>query len=149
MSKERKEIPTPLLLSAIVCDRVIMDSITQTPSIIGILQTISAPKYPARHSRLTFFCELTNGHGKTQMTIRLVDVQQQDKTMFEQTVEQEFPDVRHVAGLTFGIEGMIFPHSGEYRFQIYAGINLLGERRIICRQIKLPSGGANSESKNG
>ena len=78
-----------------------------------------------------------------------MDVQQQDKTMFEQTVEQEFSDVKQVAGLTFGIEGIIFPHPGEYRMQIYAGTHLLGERRIICRQIKLPSGGANNESKNG
>ena len=149
MSKEQKEMPPPLLLSAIICDRVIMDSVTRTPSIIGILHTISAPKYPARHYRLTFFCQLTNGHGKTQITVRLVDVQQQDKTMFEQTVEREFRDVNQVAGLTFGIEGIVFPHPGEYRFQIYAGTNLLGERRIICREIKLPSRGANSESKNG
>jgi len=142
-------MPPPLLLSAIICDRVIMDSVTRTPSIIGIVHTISAPKYPARHYRLTFFCQLTNGHGKTQITVRLVDVQQQDKTMFEQTVEREFRDVNQVAGLTFGIEGIVFPHPGEYRFQIYAGTNLLGERRIICREIKLPSGSANNESKNG
>ncbi len=148
MSKEQ-EIPPPLLLSAIVCDRVIMDNMTQTPSIISIIHTISAPRYPARHYRLTFFCELTNGRDKMQITIRLVDVQQEDKTMFEQTVEQEFRDIKQVAALTFGVEGIIFPHPGEYRMQIYAGTHLLGERRIICRQIELPLRGANNESKNG
>ena len=138
MSEEKKnKLPPPVLLSAIICDRVIFDSLTGgMPSIIGVLQTISAPNYPARHGRLAFFCELTNGHGKENITAKLVDVQQEDKMLIEQVVQTEFSDARKVVGLGFGFEGIIFPHPGEYRFQIYAGTNLLGERRVICRQIK-------------
>jgi len=148
MAKKREEIPPPVLLSAIICDRVIFDNITRMPSIICVLETISAPRYPARHGRLAFFCELTNGHGKAQITARLVDVQQQDKIIFEQTVVGEFADVKQVVALTFGVEGLIFPHPGEYRFQIYAGTDFLGDRRIICRQIELRSEGEKNEAKN-
>ena len=137
MSEEKKNIlPPPVLLSAIICDRVIFDRFTGMPSIICVIQTISAEKYPARHGRLAFFCELTNGHGKENITTKLVDLKEDDKVLLEQVVPAEFADVRKVIGLGFGFEGIIFPHPGEYRFQIYAGTNLLGERRIICRQIK-------------
>lgn len=141
VKEELQKLPPPVLLSVIICDLVIIDRITDKPSIIGAFETISAPKYPARHPRLVFFCQLTNGHGKAGITVKLVDVQEEDKTLFEGTIEQEFKDVRQVANLTLDIGGMVFPHPGEYRFQIYAGTEFLGERRIVCRQIKLPIGG--------
>ncbi len=145
VEEELQKLPPPVLLSVIICDLVIIDRITDKPSIIGAFETISAPKYPARHPRLAFFCQLTNGHGETRITVKLVDVQQEDKTLFEGTIEQKFRDVREVANLTFNIGGMVFPHPGEYRFQIYAGTEFLGERRIVCRQIKLPIGGKENE----
>jgi hypothetical protein len=138
---EKPSVPPPILLSAIICERVIIDQLTQMPSVICVLQTITAPRYPARHAQLAFFCEFTNGHGKTKINARLVDVQQDDKVILEQTVEGRFADVKQVVCLTFGFEGIVFPHPGEYRFQVLAGTELLGERRIICREINLQRGG--------
>ena len=74
----------PILLSAVICDRVIFDRISGMPSIINIIQSINAPKFPARHDQLIFFCELTNGHGNTDIKIRLVDLEDQEKVIFEQ-----------------------------------------------------------------
>jgi hypothetical protein len=141
----QKDIPPPVLLSVIICDRVIIDHITGQSSIIGTLETISAPAYPARHAQLAFFCQLTNGRGKSKIGIKLVDVEKEEEPLFQNTIEKEFTDVRQVANLTFSLGGIVFPHPGEYRFQIYAGTELLGERRIICREIKLPSGGRSNE----
>ncbi len=146
MVEERtQKLPPPVLLSVIICDLVIIDRITDRASIIGAFEAIGAPKYPARHSRLALFCQLTNGHGKEKVNVKLVDVQEEDKMLFEGAVEQEFKDVRQVANLTFEIGGIVFPHPGEYRFQVYAGTEFLGERRIICRQIKRPKGDKNNE----
>ncbi len=143
MPTEEKKIPPPVLLPIIICDQVILDARTNKTSIISAFETISAPKYPARHGRLAVFCQLTNGRGKAKITLRLVDVQQEDKIMFEAAVEQEFVDIRQIANLTFDIGGIVFPHTGEYRFQIYAGTEFLGERRIVCREIEIPSGDKN------
>ena len=137
---KQTNIPPPVLLSAIICDRVITDKRTNQPSIIGAFETVNAFKYPARHSRLAFFCQLTNGHGKVLITFKLVDVQKEDKPLFEQKIEHEFTDVRRVENLTFNIEGIPFPHPGEYRFQVFAGSTLLSERRIICREIQVSPG---------
>jgi hypothetical protein len=127
----------PVLLSAIVCDRVIFDRITGMPSLINILQTLNSPKFPVRTEQLVFFCELTNGHGRTNTKVRLVDVSNDEKPIFEKVGAVEFKDVKHVLSLAVALQGVVFPNPGEYRFQLFAGEELLGERRIICRQVKL------------
>ncbi|MHC4475689.1 MAG: DUF6941 family protein [Planctomycetota bacterium] len=140
MPEEQEPVPPPVLLAVIICDQVIIDAISQKASIIGAFENISAVKYPARHARLAFFCQLTNGRGKTKISISLVDVEKEDEQIFQQTVEPEFKDVRQVRNLTFNIGGIVFPRPGEYRFQVHAGTEFLGERRIICRQIEPPVG---------
>lgn len=131
------EVP-PVLLSAIICDRVIFDRFSGMPSLINIMQAINAPRYPVRTAQVIFFCELTNGHGKTSLKIRLVDVAQDEKVIFEKNGSAEFKDVRQVLTLAIGLNGIVFERPGEYRFQLYAGERLLGERSILCRKITPP-----------
>ena len=128
----------PMLLSAIICDRVIFDRITGMPSLINIMQNINSPKFPVRHASLIFFCELTDGHGVTKTSVRLVDVQNDEKVLFEQHGNVEFKDVKQVVSLAVNLQGVVFEAPGEYRFQLFANEHLLGERRIICRQVKMP-----------
>jgi len=133
------EVP-PVLLSAIVCDRVIFDRLTGMPSLINILQTLNAPKFPVRSNQLVFFCELTNGHGRTQTKVRLVDVSKDEQVVFEKSGMIEFKDVKHVLSLAVALQGLVFEHPGEYRFQLFAEERLLGERRILCRQVTIRPG---------
>ncbi len=133
----------PILLSSVICDRVIFDKITGMPSLINIIQSINAPKYPIRNV-LVFFCELTNGHGPTQTTIRLIG-SQEDKVLFEQKGKIEFKDVQQIVTLAVNLQGVVFPEPGEYRFQLLTDNQLVGERRIICRKVQWP-GKKNSEN---
>lgn len=128
----------PILLSAITCDRVIFDRISGMPSIINIVQMVNASQYPVRNNQLVFFCELTNGHGRTALEIRLINVENEDDILFSQTKEVVFKDVRHVLTLALNMQGIIFPEAGEYRFQLFANGRLLGERRIVCREVEFP-----------
>jgi hypothetical protein len=139
----------PILLSAITCGRVIFDKVSGMPSIIDIVQTVDAPRYPARHPQIVFFCELTNGHGTTRTKVRLVDAQQEEKTIFEREGTVQFDDVKRIVTLAVNLQGVVFPRPGEYRFQLLAGGALLGERRITCRKIKLPPKARPSESVEG
>jgi hypothetical protein len=131
----------PILLSAIVCDRVIFDRLSGMPSIINIIQTINAPNYPVRHSQIIFFCELTNGHGSTRLKIRLVDLSNQEQAIFEQGQSVDFKDVRQIVTVAINLLGIVFQHTGEYRFQLFANDTLLGERSVMCRQVTLPPPG--------
>ncbi|MFA5553288.1 MAG: hypothetical protein WDA68_01855 [Phycisphaerae bacterium] len=128
----------PVLLSAIVCDRVIFDRFSGMPSLINILQTINAPKFPVRTGQVVFFCELTNGHGKTSLRVRLVDAKQDEKVVFQKDGVVEFKDVRQVLTLAIGLHGIVFEHPGEFRFQLFAAERLLGERCVMCQQIQMP-----------
>ena len=127
---------SPIMLSAVICDRVIFDKITGMPSLINIIQTINAQHYPTRNV-LVFFCELTNGHGKTKTTIRLVNTEKEDQPLFEQSGDVEFTDVHQVVTLAVNLHGVVFPEPGEYRFQLLTDGNLLGERRVVCRKVQM------------
>ena len=131
------EVP-PILLSAIICDRVIFDKITGMPSLINIIQTLNAPKYPLRSGSFVFFCEMTNGHGLTKTKIRLVDAEQEDRVLFEQGGTVKFENVQQVLTLAINMRGIVFNNPGEYRFQLFSEDHLLGERKIICRKVNLP-----------
>lgn len=126
----------PILLSAVTCNRVIFDKITGMASIIDIVQNINAPRFPVRCSQLVFFCEMTNGHGKTETRIRLISGEDEEKAIFEQTGAVEFKDVRQTVSLAINLQGIVFPEPGEYRFQLFTGGQLLGERRIVCRKLR-------------
>ncbi len=131
----------PILLSAITCNRVIFDKVSGQPSIIDIVQTINAANYPARHAQLVFFCEMTDGHGITDTIIRLVDDQEEEKVIFEQRGQVKFTDVKQIVTLAMNLHGIVFPRPGEYRFQLFAGNSLVGERRIMCRKVELKKKG--------
>jgi len=107
------------------------------PSLINIIQTINAPKYPIRNI-IVFFCELTNGHGVTNATVKLVNAQKEDQVLFEQKGQVEFKDVQQIVTLAVNLHGVVFPQPGEYRFQLFAEQQLLGERKVICRQVQFP-----------
>jgi hypothetical protein len=138
----------PILLSAITCNRVIFDKVSGMPSIIDIVQTIDATRYPARHPQIVFFCELTNGHGTTDVKISLVNTQDEEKVVFERAGKVRFENVRQIVTLAMNLQGIVFPSPGEYRFQLFTGGYLLGERRIACRQIKIPPKPGPTESQN-
>ena len=131
---EMSDVP-PMLLSAIICDRVIFDRITNMPSIINIIQNINSPKFPLRQSSLVFFCELTNGHGTTQAKVRLIDGEDAEHVLFEKSGSLEFSSVKQILSLALNMQGIIFPKPGEYRFQLFANDSFLGERRVICRKV--------------
>ena len=127
----------PILLSAITCNRVLLDKVSGMPSVIDIVQAVNALSYPARCPQIVFFCELTNGHGKTAARVRLIDAQE-EKVIFEKDGTVAFEDVRQIVTLAMDLHGVVFPHPGEYRFQLFTGGDLLGERRIVCRKVVPP-----------
>ncbi len=57
----------------------------------------------------------------------------------------EFKDVKQVVSLAVGLQGIVFPQPGEYRFQLYAEQGLLGERSVVCRKVELPQRGQGAQ----
>ncbi|MCX5645910.1 MAG: hypothetical protein NTZ17_14715 [Phycisphaerae bacterium] len=141
MAENVRELPPPVLLAALVCDVVILDALTGKGTVVGIFDVLNAPTYPIRHDRLFVFCQLTNGRGSVDIHTKFVDLEDDEKVIFENTVKAKFADVREVANVVSQFLGLVFPHPGEYRVQVFAGTDFLGERRILCKLITGQPGG--------
>jgi hypothetical protein len=66
-------LPKPDVLAMLVCDQIITDRLTGKQSLIGMFSRIHAMGFPATHPQLCVFVALTDGHGKTDLSIRVVD----------------------------------------------------------------------------
>ncbi len=132
----------PMVLSAIICDRVLFDAPTKTSSLISIRDTVVSPKYPMRYPQMFFFSELTNGHGQAELTVRLIDTNADDRVLLAKHSSVKFPDVNSIVSVVLGFDGLIFPHPGKYCFQLYSGDSLLISRRLICLELSQRPGNA-------
>ncbi len=127
---------TPILLSLQVCEKVILDHFTRQASVIGLIEVINAAAFPVRHPFMTIFAELTNGHGEQEVRTAIVDVQDGDKAIYEQRGKIMFKDVQQIGRYVNQLQGIVFPHTGEYRAQLWCGEMLMGERRFLLRAVK-------------
>jgi hypothetical protein len=128
----------PDVLSLIVCDQIITDRVTGKQSLIGMFSTIHAFGFPASHPQLCVHLQLTDGHGKTPVTIRIVDSDEVRPPLVEGTGMVEFTNPRAIASLALQFHGLVFPEAGEYRVQILSHGELLREARLMLVRAKRP-----------
>ena len=138
----------PVALSTIVCERVLFDAPTKTSSVIGIIDRIFAPQYPIRFPRLFFFVEMTNGHDTTELEVRLIDSQNDEKIIIQQRATVKVPDVKSIVSVVMAFEGLAFNHPGEYYFQLFAAGQILTTRRLLCFLVNKPPTNENQPQKN-
>ena len=122
--------PVPDVLALIVCDQIITDRLTGKQSLIGMFSRVHAPGFPAPHSQLSVFVALTEGYGKTELRIRIVDADDDRLPIVEGKGTVDFKNPRAIAHLALQFHGLRFPQPGEYRVQLYSGDELLREARL-------------------
>lgn len=130
--------PNPDVLAMLVCDQIITDRLTGKQSLIGMFSRIHAIGFPATHPQLCVFVALTDGHGKTDLTIRVVDSNEARPPIVEGKGSVAFKDPRTIANLFLQFHGLVFPQPGEYRVQLYSDNSLLREARLELVQLKPP-----------
>jgi len=130
--------PAPTYLGMVMCDNILQDPETKKHYLLGTATVTFARSFPARYPKMCVYAALTGLHDRTKFTVRLVHVAP-DRTAdvevmsIEGTVEA--PDPLAVAELTLGLHNLMFPQAGEYRFQLWSGEALLGERKFHVRQM--------------
>lgn len=130
--------PVPDVLALLVCDQIITDRLTGKQSLIGMFSTIHSARYPIVHPQLSVYVALTDGHGKTPVTIRLVDADESRPPLVQGTGVVEFKNPRVIANLALQFHGLRFPEPGEYRVQLYCKEVLLREARLLLVKAKRP-----------
>jgi len=134
----------PEILSLQVCERVIRDVDSRQSSVIGILDTVAAPGFPLGIPQLTVFMELTSGHGRTQLKVRIVDAMEERPPIFEALIDADLGDPLVVHQVPITTLGLKFPAPGQYRVQVFAMDTLLRERKVRLVQVAPPAQGGPS-----
>jgi hypothetical protein len=119
----------PHVLAMVICDMVIDDRISGKKSLIGLFDAIATNVLPCSVNELHVFLALTDGYGTLKTRLRCARASS-DEELFTTEQEVTFPDPLTVVEMNLGFCGCEFPEAGEYRFQLYAGQNLLCERKF-------------------
>lgn len=122
--------PVPDVLALLVCDQIITDRLSGKQSLIGMFSTIHSASFPVVHPQLCVYVALTDGRGKTPLTIRIVDADDSRPPLVQGTGMVEFKDPRMIANLALQFHGLRFPEPGQYRIQLYCKEALLREARL-------------------
>ncbi|MCP4245436.1 MAG: hypothetical protein GY778_00150 [bacterium] len=130
--------PVPDVIALIVCDQIITDRLSGKQSLIGMFSTIHSVRFPVVHPQLSVYVALTDGRGKTPLTIRVVDVDDARPPLVQGQGVVEFKDPRAIANLALQFHGLTFPEAGQYRVQIYCREALLREARLMLKKAKPP-----------
>ncbi|HUU84132.1 MAG TPA: hypothetical protein VM243_11575 [Phycisphaerae bacterium] len=130
--------PIPDVLALLVCDQIITDRISGKQSLIGMFSTIHSARYPVIHPQLAVYVALTDGRGKTPLTIRIVDADESRPPLVQGTGVVEFKNPRVIANLALQFHGLRFPEPGQYRVQLSCKETLLREARLMLVKAKRP-----------
>ena len=128
--------PAPDVLALLVCDQIITDRLTGKQSLIGLFSKVHTRGFPTSHPQLCIYVVLTEGYGETEVTIRVVDADDERPPIVEGKGKVRFKDPRAIANLSFQFHGLTFPKPGQYRVQLYSAGELLREARLELIQVK-------------
>lgn len=128
--------PPPDVLSMIVCDQIITDRMTGKQSLIGMFSVVHAVGFPVTHPQVCVYVALTEGYGKTDFLIRIVDANDARPPIVEGRGTVNFKDPRAIANLALQFHGLRFPEPGPYRVQLYSDGELLREARLELVKVK-------------
>jgi len=129
--------PRPDVLALLVCDQIITDRMSGKQSLIGMFSRVHARAFPATHAQLCVFVVLTDGHGKTELSIRIVDTNEARPPIVEGKGFVDFKNPRAIAHLALQFHGLGFPAPGEYRVQLWCYGELLREARLELVQMRV------------
>ncbi len=126
---DRPRMPSPSLVSLLICDQVIDDRLSNKKSAIGIFNTVLVPKVPTGIHQMAILASLTEIVGRVEMELRLVS-DADNAVLFSGKGVVEAPNPLAVVDLLFAMQGVRVPHAGQFAFELLSGGEILGRRRF-------------------
>jgi hypothetical protein len=108
---------------ALVCDEV-RERPDGRLDILGIIDELAAPGFPALQEQLTVLFVMAWSHGETgAQSFRADLVDDEDRRVLTIEGETQVPADRRSprTRVMLPLERVVFPHAGRYRFQLVAG----------------------------
>jgi hypothetical protein len=120
----------PLPLAMVICDAVYEDPITRKKTILGTFSALSVDEVPALIPQICAYAALTDTRGMCEVRAVIVDADEENPPLAEEKYLLEFSGPLTVLEIVFAFTGVLFPSEGVYRVQLFAGDQLLIERKI-------------------
>jgi hypothetical protein len=125
--------PHPSLNALLLCDHTIREQGTGKVSLIGILENISAARFPVVHCSLSVHAKLGDAEG--EYAIRLELVRLEDSHLVAQaTLRATFADRMTPGELIFGLENLGLERSGRYEFRLHANDRFAAGKSFVVVQ---------------
>ena len=137
MTESSPVASAPTLLAMVMCEQLIRDPETGRFYLMGTQTQTFARGYPARLPRMCMYAVLTGIRGTTELELRLVrpdSVEGDDVEVMTARGRVSANDPLVDAELALMLRNLVLPQPGEYRFQLWAGTELLGERKFMVRE---------------
>ena len=122
------DIVKPNIQAFLVCDTIIIDSLTGKKSIIGAFTHLWAKTFPCQHPQMgVYFC-LNDAEGEYQFEISLIYLNKNQivgkGAISPITIQNRLET--HDFGLN--ISAIILPGAGRYEFQLYANGQFISQK---------------------
>ena len=131
------DLVKPSVQAFLVCDTIIIDSLTGKKSIIGAFTHLWAKTFPCQHPQMgVYFC-LNDAEGSYQFEIELVYLDK-NQTVGKGAISQI--DIKnrletHDFGLNIGT--LVFPGPGRYEFRLFANGQFITQKDFYVIQQEL------------
>jgi hypothetical protein len=127
-----KVVPkVPELLALLTADDVLREPRTGKHTIFGTYNHFYAPSFPWTQPVFVVFVAFTDSQGRVPLALRLIDKEELRPPVLQTEIELWFANPIKVVELPFYGTNLVFPEPGEYRLQVFAAGQLLGEKRLV------------------
>ena len=134
----------PIVQAFVVCDTVIIDSLTGKKSIIGAFTHLWAQSFPCQHPQMgVYFC-LTDAQGSYQFEIQLAYLDKDQIVGKAALSPIEIKDRLEIHDFGLNIPAIIFPGPGRYEFRLYADGQFITQKDFQVIQKEFPPNKSNS-----
>ncbi len=137
MSASKSQLPSPTCSAIIVCDGVIEDRRTNKKSLIGLFNRVLCRQIPTTLQQLTIFVQLTGGHGKYKLSVRLISLSHEAAVpVIEIGGTVEFPSPTDVVEIVFELKPVAFEVEGKHSIEVLANGIPIGATNFIVSKLE-------------
>lgn len=134
----------PSVQAFLVCDSVIIDSLTGKKSLIGTFTHLWAANFPCQHPQMgVYFC-LTDAEGTYQFEIRLVYLDKDQLVGKAALSPITIKDRLEINDFGLNIPSLVFPGPGRYEFRLFADGQFVTQKDFYVIERERPAGSADS-----
>lgn len=112
------EKPLPRCKALLLCENVTRDEQTGRLTVVGIMDTIWFPEYPATTPQFYVFIQLTGGIGAYKVAIKVRDLADDSVMGGAGSYSIEFKDRAYHDNRVIGFPPFTLPHPGAYEIAL-------------------------------